>query len=115
MPLPAAAVKSAARLHWLLCAYAVFLFVLRMSRSNIRRLYRADTVRSRKARGSREMTILEAKGSSILILELQGALFFGSADRLARMIDAEAADGTQSSGEVILIGRFRLLRRSLCE
>jgi SulP family sulfate permease len=77
-------------------ALAVLLFVLRMSRSNVRRLYRGDTVRSRKARGSGEMTILEAKGSSILILELQGALFFGSADRLARMIEAEAADGTQS-------------------
>ncbi len=77
-------------------ALAVSLFVLRMSRSNIRRIYRGDTVRSRKARSAEEMKILEAKGSSILILELQGALFFDSAERLAQMIEAEAAGATQS-------------------
>ena len=77
-------------------ALAVLLFVLRMSRSNIRRVFRGDTVRSRKARSTAEMKILEAKGSSILILELQGALFFGSAERLAQMIEAEANNATQS-------------------
>jgi sulfate permease, SulP family len=77
-------------------ALAVSLFVLRMSRSNIRRIYRGGTVRSRKARTTEEMKILEAKGASILILELQGALFFGSAERLAQTIEAKAADATQS-------------------
>jgi hypothetical protein len=38
---------------------AVFLFVVRMSRSNIRRLY---AVRSRKSRGPGEMELLETKG-----------------------------------------------------
>jgi anti-anti-sigma factor len=77
-------------------ALAVLLFVLRMSHPNIRRVFRGDTVRSRKARSTAEMKILEAKGSSILILELQGALFFGSAERLAQMIEAEANNATQS-------------------
>jgi sulfate permease, SulP family len=77
-------------------ALAVLLFVLRMSHSNIRRVFRGDTVRSRKARSTAEMKILEAKGSSILILELQGALFFGSAERLAQMIEAEVNNATQS-------------------
>jgi MFS superfamily sulfate permease-like transporter/CRP-like cAMP-binding protein len=69
-------------------AIAVLLFVLRMSRSNIRRRYRCDAVHSRKARTADEMAVLERKGSSILVMELEGALFFGSAERLANDIDA---------------------------
>ena len=76
-------------------ALAVLLFVLRMSRSNIRRHLRGDTMRSRKARSTRETKILETKGASILILELQGALFFGSAEWLAQKIEDEAAADTR--------------------
>jgi MFS superfamily sulfate permease-like transporter len=67
---------------------AVMLFVLRMSRSNIRRTYRCDAIHSRKSRTAREMEVLERKGSGILAMELEGALFFGSAERLANEIDA---------------------------
>ena len=42
-------------------ALAIFLFVVRMSRSNIRRLYRCDAVRSRKSRGTGDMELLEIK------------------------------------------------------
>ena len=80
-------------------ALAVFLFVFRMSRSNIRRLYRCDSVRSRKSRGVGEMLVLEVKGNSILVIELQGALFFGSGERLAQIIESETA---VSTGVVIL-------------
>jgi MFS superfamily sulfate permease-like transporter len=80
-------------------ALAVFLFVLRMSRSNIRRLYRCDSVRSRKSRGTGEMLVLEVRGGSIVVIELQGALFFGSGERLAQVIDTETA---KSTGAVIL-------------
>jgi MFS superfamily sulfate permease-like transporter len=80
-------------------ALAVFLFVLRMSRSSVRRIYRCDVVRSRKSRGPDEMAALEAKGSAILVIELQGALFFGSAERLAQVIARETASGT---GAVLL-------------
>jgi sulfate permease, SulP family len=77
-------------------ALAVLLFVLRMSRSSVRRIYRCDLVRSRKSRGSPEMAALEARGSAILVIELQGALFFGSAERLAQIIARDAAAGTSA-------------------
>ena len=73
---------------------AVLLFVVRMSRSNIRRLYRCDAVRSRRARSAVELEVLHAQGTSVLVIELQGALFFGTADRLAQIVDSETAKGT---------------------
>ena len=73
---------------------AVFLFVVRMSRSNIRKLYRCDNVRSRRYRDPAELTVLHAQGASVLVVELQGALFFGSAERLAQIVDRETAQGT---------------------
>ncbi len=77
-------------------ALAVLLFVLRMSRSNIRRHLRGDTVRSRKTRSAGELKTLAAGGRSIHILELQGALFFGSAEWLAQKIEDEARADTRS-------------------
>lgn len=77
-------------------ALAVLLFTVRMSGSNIRRLYRCDVVRSRKSRDAGEVAVLEAKGGSILVVELHGALFFGSAERLARIIDKESSSRTFS-------------------
>src|SRR5229473_2761941 len=75
-------------------ALAVLLFVVRMSKSNIRRLYRCDTVRSRRYRDPAELEVLHAQGASVLVIELQGALFFGSAKRLAQIVDSETAKGT---------------------
>jgi sulfate permease, SulP family len=73
---------------------AVLLFVVRMSRSNIRKLYRCDVVRSRRYRDPVELEVLHAKGVSVLVVELQGALFFGSAERLAQIVERETAQGT---------------------
>jgi sulfate permease, SulP family len=73
---------------------AVLLFVVRMSRSNIRRLYRCDNVRSRRYRDPAELEVLHVRGASVLVIELQGALFFGSAERLAQIVDRETASGT---------------------
>jgi SulP family sulfate permease len=75
-------------------ALAVLLFVVRMSRSNVRRLYRCDTVRSRRYRDPAELDVLHRTGASVLVIELQGALFFGSAERLAQIVDRETAEGT---------------------
>ena len=75
---------------------AVFLFVLRMSRSNIRKTYRCDVVRSRRFRNPVELEVLERRGHSVLAIELQGALFFGTADRLTQFVDVETADGTKA-------------------
>ena len=73
---------------------AVLLFVVRMSRSNVRRQYRCDTVRSRRYRDPGELEVLHARGNSVLVIELQGALFFGTADRLAQIVDGETAGAT---------------------
>ena len=73
---------------------AVLLFVVRMSRSNIRRFYRCDTVRSRRYRDPAELEVLHVQGASVLVVELQGALFFGTAERLAQIVDSETAQGT---------------------
>ena len=75
---------------------AVALFVVRMSRSNIRKSYRCDTVRSRRYRDPSELEVLHVRGASVLVIELQGALFFGSADRLAQIVDSETAEGTSA-------------------
>jgi sulfate permease, SulP family len=75
---------------------AVLLFAVRMSRSNIRRLYRCDTVRSRRYRDPAELEVLHVKGASVLVIELQGALFFGTADRLAQIVDSETAQATSA-------------------
>jgi MFS superfamily sulfate permease-like transporter len=73
---------------------AVLLFVVRMSRSNIRKAYRCDAVRSRRSRHPSELEVLHVQGASVLVIELQGALFFGSAERLAQIADRETASGT---------------------
>ena len=75
---------------------AVLLFVVRMSRSNIRRSYRCDTVRSRRYRDPAELEVLHVEGASVLVIELQGALFFGTAERLAQIVDSETAQGTKA-------------------
>ena len=75
---------------------AIALFVARVSRSNIRRLYRCDTIRSRKARGQQQNALLEKLGGQILVLELQGVLFFGSAETLSEEIERLAASSTRT-------------------
>jgi len=80
-------------------AIAVLLFAVRMSRSIVRRSYRGSEVRSRKSRTVQEMTVLETMGGGILIVELQGALFFGTAETLAGEI---AVQMQQRTHQVIL-------------
>lgn len=77
-------------------AIAALLFVVRMSRSVIRRLYRCATVRSRKSRPRAELDLLAKSGATILAIELQGALFFGSAERVAGEIAAQLRQPTRT-------------------
>ena len=77
-------------------ALAALVFVVRVSRSIIRRQYRCDTVRSRKARSRAETELLARSGSTILAVELQGALFFGSAERLAGEIEGQMGESTRT-------------------
>ena len=62
---------------------AVALFIVRMGRSIIHRNYRCDNIHSRKTRTPVELALLEKHGADILVLELQGVLFFGSAEMLS--------------------------------
>jgi MFS superfamily sulfate permease-like transporter len=67
---------------------AVGLFLYRMSRSVVRRVYRADVVRSKRMREPALTEFLAVAGQRIVVFELEGALFFGTAEKLARQIDA---------------------------
>ena len=67
---------------------AILSFLFRMSRSVIRRTYRGDVVRSRRTLEPRLMDVLSADGRRILVLELEGALFFGTAEDLAKRVEA---------------------------
>jgi anti-anti-sigma factor len=73
-------------------AVTVLFFLLRMSQSAIRREYRGGGVRSRKSREVHHLDILAREGRRILVLELEGPLFFGSAEKLAQRIDAALDD-----------------------
>jgi sulfate permease, SulP family len=77
-------------------AIAMVLFIVRMSRSNIRRRYQCDKIHSRKARTPEEAALLEKRGQAILVLELQGVLFFGSAEMLSDDIERASAIGTRT-------------------
>jgi len=74
---------------------AVVLFVLRMSRSIVRREQYGDEVHSRRARAAAESALLDAHGRSIVLIELEGPVFFGSAESLAERVDAGVASGVR--------------------
>jgi MFS superfamily sulfate permease-like transporter len=74
-------------------AIAVASFLLRMSRSVVRRSYRGDVVRSKRMRDPELMEFLAREGRRIVVFELEGALFFGTAEDLAARIEACGRDG----------------------
>jgi MFS superfamily sulfate permease-like transporter len=71
-------------------AISILLFLYRMSRSLVRRSYRADTARSKRMREPRLMEFLASAGRRIVVFELEGPIFFGTAEKLAREIETEA-------------------------
>jgi SulP family sulfate permease len=73
---------------------AIAFFLFRMSKSVIRRAYRCDAVYSRKTREPRQMEILSARGSKIMVLELEGPIFFGTAENLAKYIETALHEST---------------------
>lgn len=74
---------------------AVVLFIWRMSRALIRRTYSGDALPSRRRRNAAEQAILAQQGGRIQVLELEGAVFFGSVDRLADAIERARGAGAQ--------------------
>lgn len=75
-------------------AIAVALFVIRMSRSVVRRSYRCDAVHSRKFRTAPERKLLEQSGAAILVMELQGALFFGTGETMVKTVEVALGQAT---------------------
>ena len=72
---------------------SIFLIMIEMSKSLIRREYRANTIHSKAYRHETYMDLLCRHGKRIAVLELEGPIFFGSSDLLAAKIEALAADG----------------------
>jgi anti-anti-sigma factor len=69
-------------------ALAVASFLLRMSRSVVRRNYRGDAVRSHRTRAPALMEALTREGRRIVVFELDGPIFFGTAEDLANRVEA---------------------------
>jgi CRP-like cAMP-binding protein/anti-anti-sigma regulatory factor len=68
-------------------AVTILFFLFRMSKSVIRRSFRCDAVHSRKTREPRQTELLGKHGAKILVFELEGPLFFGTAENLAGHIE----------------------------
>src|SRR5271170_1939271 len=85
-------------------AIAVVLFVFRMSRSIIRRSYRCNTVRSRTSRMAPDRAFLERSSGAILVMELQGALFFGTGEKM--LSDIETALQRETSCLILDLRRL---------
>ena len=66
---------------------AVVLFIRSMNRSLLRARYDATAQPSRRIYAAERETLLQRLRSGIEVIELEGALFFGTADRLATEID----------------------------
>jgi SulP family sulfate permease len=75
-------------------AIASGLFVSRMGKSIVKRTYSGDQIRSKKVRTLKNNQLLEERGKGIIVYELRGPLFFGSADNLAREIEGALDDFT---------------------
>ena len=75
---------------------SVFSFLFRMSQSVIRRSVRGDVLRSRKTREPRLMQLLADHGHRIVVFELEGAMFFGTAEKLIHQIEKVVGDGASS-------------------
>lgn len=75
-------------------ALASFLFIVGAGQTPIYRYFRGDRVHSKNARPLEMMSVLKDRGRALLVVEAQGHIFFGSAERLAERVEqfAETAD-----------------------
>jgi MFS superfamily sulfate permease-like transporter len=68
-------------------------FAVQMARSPVRRVYRADTLPARIHGDAARQRFLARHGARIAVIEMDGALFYGSAAPLEDAVDALVADG----------------------
>ena len=83
-------------------------FIFLMGKDVVARSYDATRMRSNIIRPYSEIVFLETEGAKIQILELQGALFFGTADKLANKVDG-IINASGSIAQQIIID-FRKIR-----
>lgn len=74
---------------------AVIVSVTRLSRSVIRTDYGGDQVRSRRRRDPAAESILQARAAQIRVLVLEGAVFFGTAERLFAAMETAVTQGAR--------------------
>ncbi len=65
----------------------ISLFVIQLSKTIIRRDSSGEVIRSNTQRAEREAALLEEFGARIRIIELEGSLFFGTADKIAVRVE----------------------------
>ena len=68
-------------------------FVTRMGTRTIRKRISGANLHSNVFRSADEYTILEREGDAIQILEVEGSLFFGTADYLEKKIETTCSNG----------------------
>lgn len=73
----------------------LLLFVARMAHSPIRRCYRATVLTARLSGNVDRAALIAQHGHRIAVIELEGALFFGSVAALEASIDGLMADGVE--------------------
>lgn len=75
---------------------SVVVFVVRMSKTTVHRRYDAASRHSKRQRDERALAVLTEHGGNIHVIELEGSLFFASADALALELDTLAGLGVHA-------------------
>lgn len=71
---------------------AGIVFTVRMSQGMVRSVRYGDVLHSRRTREAADIEALSVHGRSIMVVELEGPLFFASAEQLQNRIDAAVAE-----------------------
>jgi SulP family sulfate permease len=74
---------------------SLLLFAAATAQTAVRRTYVGPIGRSRTRRSEQEMQILASNRDAIAVIELQGALFFGSGEQIARSIERALTSGAR--------------------
>lgn len=75
---------------------SIVVFVVKMSKTTVRRRYDAASRHSKRQRDERALAVLTEHGGNIHVIELEGSLFFASADALALELDTLAGLGVHA-------------------
>jgi SulP family sulfate permease len=98
-------------------------FIVKMGTSVIRREYTAELICSNRVRDCKQIRFLNENKHAIKVFELQGPIFFGSADKLAQILEARMDAATycildmkqvteiDSTGANILVRLHKSLRK----